>query len=70
MSLPAYMFLYDENGNPIKGGSNVAGREGAIEILNSNYHINQVCCSNTGKLMGARDFRMILSVSLKMHTNF
>ncbi|MCE6965527.1 type VI secretion system tube protein Hcp [Enterobacter sp. MW07] len=55
MSLPAYMFLYDENGNPIKGSSNVAGREGAIEILNSNYHINQVCCSNTGKLMGARE---------------
>ena len=36
MSLPAYMFLYDENGNPIKGNCNVSGREGAIEILNSN----------------------------------
>lgn len=54
MSLPAYMFLYNENGNPIKGSCQVSGREGAIEILNCNYHINQVCCSSTGSLMGAR----------------
>lgn len=55
MSLPAHMFLYDENGNPIKGSCNVSGREGAIEILNSNYHIHQACSSSTGNLMGARE---------------
>lgn len=55
MSLPAYMFIYDENGNPIKGSCNVSGREGAIEILNSNYHIHQVCSASTGNLMGARE---------------
>lgn len=48
MSLPAYMFFYDENGNPVKGNSKVSGREGAIEVLNSNYHINQVCSPHTG----------------------
>ncbi len=31
MSNPAYLFLKDENGSPMKGSSLVFGREGAIE---------------------------------------
>jgi len=32
MSIPAYLWLYDQNGVLIKGGSEVLNREGAIEI--------------------------------------
>ncbi|WP_312978102.1 type VI secretion system tube protein Hcp [Atlantibacter sp.] len=32
----------------------MSGREGAIEVMNSGYSMYQVTCSNTGKLMGAR----------------
>lgn len=28
MSLPAYLFLYDENGMQVNGGSLASGREG------------------------------------------
>jgi type VI secretion system secreted protein Hcp len=54
MSLPAYMYLYDENGNHIKGSCQALGREGAIEIFNSGYGLNQICCTSTGNLMGTR----------------
>nr|WP_159465306.1 type VI secretion system tube protein TssD [Scandinavium goeteborgense] len=54
MSLPAYMYIYDENGTQIRGICMALGREGAIEIMNSNYGVYQNTCSNTGKLMGSR----------------
>lgn len=41
MSLPAYMYLYDENGLLIKGSCIAQGREGAIEIMNSSYGMYQ-----------------------------
>ena len=37
MSLPAYMYIYDENGQQIKGSCMALGREGAIEVMNSGY---------------------------------
>lgn len=33
MSLPAYLFLYDENGMLLNGGSLVLGREGDCKRL-------------------------------------
>lgn len=54
MSLPAYMYLYDENGTQIMGSSMVQGRIGAIEVFSSSYGVHQDTCSNTGKLMGSR----------------
>lgn len=54
MSLPAYMYIYDENGQQIKGSCVALGREGAIEVMNSGYSMYQVTCSSTGKLTGAR----------------
>lgn len=57
MSLPAYMYIYDEKGNQIKGNCIVQGREGAIEIMNSGYGLYQTTCSNTGKLMGGRQHK-------------
>lgn len=33
MAIPAYLWLKDDGGNPIKGSVNVQNREGSIEIL-------------------------------------
>ncbi len=41
MSLPAYLFLYDESGVQVKGDCLMPGREGAIEIMNSSYGVRQ-----------------------------
>ncbi|MEJ5072066.1 type VI secretion system tube protein Hcp [Enterobacter ludwigii] len=54
MSLPAYMYIYYENGTQIRGSCMALGREGSIEIMNSSYGVYQNTCNNTGKLMGAR----------------
>jgi type VI secretion system secreted protein Hcp len=35
MSLPTYVYIYDENGQQIKGSCLSLGREDAIEIMNS-----------------------------------
>ena len=54
MSLPAYLFLYDENGLLLKGSSDSAGREGAIEVLSSSYGVSQPVDKNTGRMGGTR----------------
>lgn len=54
MSLPAYLFLYDENGMLLNGGCVSAGREGAIEVLSSSYGISQPVDRNTGRMSGTR----------------
>ncbi|HGP2806982.1 TPA: hypothetical protein ACLGPB_004148 [Salmonella enterica] len=41
MSLPAYMYIYDENGQQIKGSCMALGREGAIEIMCVPKHMPQ-----------------------------
>ncbi|WP_312999263.1 type VI secretion system tube protein Hcp [Leclercia sp.] len=54
MSLPAYLFLYDENGMQIPGDCMALGREGAIEVMNSSYGVRQPVDSNTGNMTGCR----------------
>jgi type VI secretion system secreted protein Hcp len=54
MSLPAYLFLYDESGVQIKGDCLIPGREGAIEIMNSSYGVRQGVDSITGSMTGTR----------------
>lgn len=54
MSLPAYLFLYDENGMQITGDCLASGRESAIEIMNSSYGVRQGVDSCTGSMTGAR----------------
>lgn len=54
MSLPAYLFLYDENGMQIPGDCVAPGREGAIEVMNSSYGVRQPVDSNTGSMTGCR----------------
>lgn len=54
MSLPAYLFLYDENGMQIPGDCMALGREGAIEIMNSSYGVRQPVDRVTGSMTGCR----------------
>ncbi|MBM7355129.1 UNVERIFIED_ORG: type VI protein secretion system component Hcp [Enterobacter sp. JUb101] len=50
MSLPAYLFLYDENEMQVTGDCMAPGREGAIEVMNSSYGIRTGVDSHTGNL--------------------
>lgn len=60
MSLPAYLFLYDENGTLIgsAGGGVVnaltEGRQGGIEIMSSQHSVYQPADACTGRLTGTR----------------
>ncbi|POZ19663.1 type VI secretion system tube protein Hcp [Lelliottia aquatilis] len=54
MSLPAYLFLYDENGMQVVGDCMVLGREGAIEVMNSSYGVRQGVDGFTGSMTGSR----------------
>lgn len=54
MSNPAYIWLVDENGSPILGGSLVAGRIGSVELKSVNHNVNIPTDSNTGRLTGTR----------------
>jgi len=56
MSLPAYLFLYDENGVLLPGACNVAGRIGSTEISSSQFKVFQAMDGCTGRFGGARQF--------------
>ena len=40
MAVPAYLWLYNQSGTLIPGGSNVLSREGAIEMQSFNHGIH------------------------------
>lgn len=54
MSIPAYLFLTDENNAPIVGGSLVSGRVGAIELKSFTHHMSIPTHSHSGRLTGTR----------------
>jgi len=54
MSLPAYVFIYDENGMLLNGGGLSLGREGATEVMSSSYGVSQPVDACTGKMGGVR----------------
>lgn len=54
MSNPAYLWLTDENGSPMRGPSLVSGREGAIELKSFTHNVNIPVNGNTGRLTGTR----------------
>ncbi|RPD99283.1 type VI secretion system tube protein Hcp [Candidatus Pantoea deserta] len=66
MSLPAYLFLYDENGMLISGNNNgdegvvsklLEDRRSGIEIMSSQHGIYQPADATTGRLNGTRQHR-------------
>ena len=60
MSNPAYLWLTDENGSPVRGGSCVLGRVGAIEIKSLSHHMTIPADPHSGKLTGTRIHTPIL----------
>jgi len=54
MSNPAYMFLVDENGSPVTGGSLVSGRVGSIELKSFTHNMHIPTDAHTGNLTGTR----------------
>lgn len=54
MSNPAYLWLTDENGSPVTGGSLVSGRTGAIELKSVTHNVQIPTDTNTGRLTGTR----------------
>lgn len=54
MSLPGYLFIYDENGMLLNSGGLLEGREGAIEIMSSSYGVRQPVDATTGRMGGVR----------------
>lgn len=57
MAVPLYLWLKDEGGADIRGGSSVSGREGSIEVLSLTHGVHAPTDHMTGKLMGARSHR-------------
>lgn len=54
MSLPAYLFLYDESGVLINGSCSASGREGAIEVMSTQHTMNLSADAHSGMLTGSR----------------
>jgi len=54
MSNPAYIWLIDENGSPIIGGSLVSGRVGAIELKSVTHNVQIPNDPHSGRLTGTR----------------
>jgi len=54
MSLPAYLFLFNDDGVQIKGSCVALGREGAIEVMSTQHGINLSVDAHSGSLTGSR----------------
>lgn len=54
MAIPAYLWLKDDGGNPIKGSVDVQNREGSIEILSFSHGLLVPTDNSTGKITGTR----------------
>jgi type VI secretion system secreted protein Hcp len=54
MSNPAHLWLTDENGSPIVGGSMMINRLGSIELKSFNHHMFIPTDNNTGRLTSTR----------------
>ncbi|EZI31121.1 type VI secretion system tube protein TssD [Pantoea agglomerans] len=55
MAIPAYLWLKDDGNNIIVGSVDVAGREGAIEILGLNHGVMLSTDNVTGKTTAVRE---------------
>ena len=54
MSIPAHLWLFDENGSPIVGPSLLPARLGSFEIRSVIHQVWIPESSNTGRLIGTR----------------
>ncbi|MBY4839985.1 type VI secretion system tube protein TssD [Pantoea sp. DY-5] len=54
MAIPVHMFIKDDGGAVIRGGSDVMHREGSIELRGVQHLLSIPTDNNTGKLTGTR----------------
>lgn len=54
MAIPVHMFIKDDGGAEIRGGSDVMHREGSIELRGVQHLLSIPTDNNTGKLTGTR----------------
>jgi len=54
MAIPAHLFLKDDGGALIRGSSDVADREGSIEVLSFTHGLHIPVDGNTGKQTATR----------------
>ncbi len=54
MAIPSHMWLKDDGGALIKGCSDVANREGSIEIIGFGHGLHIPVDNHTGKMTGTR----------------
>jgi type VI secretion system secreted protein Hcp len=57
MGTPLHLWLTDDDDTPLRGGSNVVGREGSIEILSLTHGLDAPVDPHSGKLMGRHSHR-------------
>ncbi|EXU73916.1 Hcp family type VI secretion system effector [Erwinia mallotivora] len=62
MSVPAHLWLEDENGSPIVGGCLMLLRLGSVELKSFSHGVTVPVESNLGKLTGTRVHRPITIV--------
>lgn len=55
MAIPAYLWLKDDGGTPVKGSVDMPGREGSIEIIGLNHGVTFLTDDATGKLTARRE---------------
>lgn len=54
MAVPVHLFLKDDGGAMIRGGSDIRGREGSIELRGLTHNLSIPTDGATGKLTGTR----------------
>jgi type VI secretion system secreted protein Hcp len=50
MGTPLHLWLTDDGNTPIRGGSEVSGREGSIEVLSVTHGVDAPVDHQTGRL--------------------
>lgn len=54
MAIPGYMWITDDQGNDVKGSSQVQGREGSIEVSSFQHEVRIPTDQDTGALTSTR----------------
>ncbi|MRS90865.1 type VI secretion system tube protein Hcp [Enterobacteriaceae bacterium RIT714] len=65
MAIPVYLWLTDDAGNQVKGGVDVYGREGSIEIIELMHNVELPTDDKTGKITSKRlhgDYALIKEI--------
>ncbi|HEY4352609.1 MAG TPA: type VI secretion system tube protein TssD [Paraburkholderia sp.] len=57
MGTPLHLWLTDDGNTPIRGGSEVSGREGSIEVLSVTHGVDAPVDHQTGRLTGLHSHR-------------